>query len=273
VNGGVNERFDVAEAAIREAGRLAAGYAVRLAELEVRSKGVQDVVTEADLQVELLLRRRLLDAFPDDAFYGEETGLDELEGRDGIWVVDPIDGTQPFVSGMASWCISVGFVRGGEPDFGLVLAPAPGELFAGGRHRPATLNGRLISTHPGTTLTDGIVAIGYSPRIGADDILPVFDRLLRSGGTYYRNGSGALMLCDVAAGRLLGYVEPHINAYDCLAGIAIVQAAGGRTNDYLGGPDAMLQGNRIVAGPPQIYDELERVLGEFASRRRRPPVG
>ena len=79
---------------------------------------------------------------------------------------------------------------------------------------------------------------------------------------YYRNGSGALMLCDVAAGRLLGYVEPHINAYDCLGGIAVVRAAGGRTNDFLAGPDAMLAGNRIVAGPAQLYDELDRVLGE-----------
>jgi myo-inositol-1(or 4)-monophosphatase len=257
----VTDRFEVAVAAVREAGEVALGYAARLDGLEVRTKGVQDVVTEADLEIELLLRRRLLAAFPDDAFFGEETGADALEGRAGVWVVDPIDGTQPFVSGMASWCVSVGFVRDGEPDFGVVLAPATGELYAGGRDRPATLNGRPIATHPGTALTDGIVAVGYSPRIGADDILPVFDRLLRAGGTYYRNGSGALMLCDVAAGRLLGYVEPHINAYDCLAGIAIVRAAGGRTNDYLSPPTAMLAGNRIVAGPPQLYEELDRVLG------------
>jgi len=89
----------------------------------------------------------------------------------------------------------------------------------------------------------------------------VFDRLLRAAGMYYRNGSGALTLCEVAAGRLLGYVEPHINAYDCLAGIAIVRAAGGWTNDWLAAPNAMLSGNRIVAGPPQMYDELDRVLG------------
>jgi myo-inositol-1(or 4)-monophosphatase len=255
------DRFAVAENAIREAGALALRYADRLAQLEVRSKGPQDVVTEADLEIELLLRQRLLDAFPEDRFFGEETGADALEGAHGLWVVDSIDGTQPFVSGMASWCISVAFVSDGELDFGLILAPRAQELFVGGRGRPATLNGRPISTHGGTALTDGITAVGYSPRIGADDILPVFDRLLRAGGMYYRNGSGALTLCEVAAGRLLGYVEPHINAYDCLAGIAIVRAAGGVTNDWLAAPDAMLSGNRIVAGPPRMYDELDRVLG------------
>lgn len=257
----MTDRFEVAEAAIREAGRLALEHAGRLAQLDVRSKGTQDVVTEADLEIELLLRERLLGAFPEDRFFGEETGADALEGAHGLWVVDPIDGTQPFVSGMASWCISVAFVREGELDFGLILAPQSHELFVGGRGRPATLNGRRISPHGGTALTDGITAVGYSPRIGADDILPVFDRLLRAGGMYYRNGSGALTLCEVAAGRLLGYVEPHINAYDCLAGIAIVRAAGGLTNDWLGAPEAMLSGNRIVAGPPQMYDELDRVLG------------
>jgi len=257
----VSDRFQVAETAIREAGALAMRHAGRLTELAVRSKGIQDVVTEADLEIELLLRQRLLDAFPEDRFFGEETGADALDGACGLWVVDPIDGTQPFVSGMASWCISVAFVQDGELDFGLVLAPRADELFAGGRRRPATLNGRPLSPHPGTALTDGITAVGYSPRIGADDILPVFDRLLRAGGTYYRNGSGALTLCEVAAGRLLGYVEPHINAYDCLGGIAIVRAAGGRTNDWLAAPDALLRGNRIVAGPPQMYEELDRILG------------
>ena len=258
----MTDRFEVAEAAIRSAGALALRHAGRLAQLEVRSKGTQDVVTEADLEIELLLRQRLLEAFPEDRFFGEETGADALEGAHGLWVVDPIDGTQPFVSGMASWCISVAFVQDGELDFGLILAPRAEELFTGGRGRPATLNGRPLSPHGGTALTDGITAVGYSPRIGADDILPVFDRLLRAGGMYYRNGSGALTLCEVAAGRLLGYVEPHINAYDCLAGIAIVRAAGGRTNDWLAAPDAMLSGNRIVAGPPQMYDELDRVLGQ-----------
>jgi myo-inositol-1(or 4)-monophosphatase len=257
----MRDRFDVAQAAIREAGAVALRHAGRPAELDVRSKGTQDMVTEADLEIELLLRRRLLEAFPDDRFFGEETGSDTLEGADGLWVVDPIDGTQPFVSGMASWCISVAFMQDGELDFGLILAPRADELFTGGRGRTATVNGHPLTPHGGTSLTDGITAVGYSPRIGPDDILPVFDRLLRAGGMYYRNGSGALSLCEVAAGRLLGYVEPHINAYDCLAGIAIVRAAGGRTNDWLAAPEALLSGNRIVAGPPQMYDELDRILG------------
>jgi myo-inositol-1(or 4)-monophosphatase len=253
-------RYEAARELTLEAGALAGEFFARVAELPVQSKGTQDMVTEADVEVELLLRRGLAERFPDDAFLGEETGATDLGGAAGIWVVDPIDGTQPFVSGMTSWCVSVAYVRDGALQFGFIANPALDELFEGGLDRPARLNGREIAPHPGRAITDGIVSVGYSPRVGADDILPVFDRLLRRGGMYFRNGSGALTLAYVACGRILGYVEPHINSYDCLGGIAIVRAAGGRTNDFLTG-DALLQGNRIVAGPPQVFEELDEILG------------
>lgn len=253
-------RYEQARELILEAGALAGEFFARVADLPVQSKGTQDVVTEADVEVELLLRRGLAERFPDDAFFGEETGASDLDGASGVWVVDPIDGTQPFVSGMTSWCVSLAYVRDGELQFGFIHSPPLDELFEGGLGMPAKLNGREIAPHPGNALTDGIVSVGYSPRVGADDILPVFDRLLRQGGMYFRNGSGALTLAYVACGRMLGYVEPHINSYDCLGGIAIVRAAGGRTNDFLTG-DALLEGGRIVAGPPAVYDALDAILG------------
>ena len=253
-------RYDEARRLVLEAGALAGEYFARVAEIPVQSKGTQDVVTEADVEVELLLRRGLEERFPEDAFLGEETGASELDGASGIWVVDPIDGTQPFVSGMPNWCVSLAYVRDGALDFGFVHSPPAGELFEGGRGRAATLNGRPIAPHPGKAVTDGMVGVGYSPRIGVGDILPVFERLLSRGGMYVRNGSGALTVCDVACGRLLGYVEPHINSWDCLGALAVARAAGARTNDYLVG-DALLAGNRIVAGSPGVFDELDEILG------------
>ena len=76
------------------------------------------------------------------------------------------------------------------------------------------------------------------------------DRLLRAGGMFLRNGSGALGLCHVACGRLLGYVEPHINSWDCLGAVGVLNAAGARVSDFLAG-DGLLRGNPIVAGPPR----------------------
>jgi myo-inositol-1(or 4)-monophosphatase len=257
---GIQARYDAGRTLVQAAGELAASYFARLDGLRVNLKGVQDVVTEADVEVELLLARGLAERFPDDAFLGEETGASGLTDRRGVWVVDPIDGTQPFVSGMASWCVSLAYVQDGVLQFGFVYNPPLGELFEGGLGRPATLNGRLIAPHRGRALTDGIVAVGYAPRIPVEAILPVLERLLRSGGVYYRNGSGALMLCYAGCGRLLGYIEPHLNSWDCLGALAVAQAAGARTNNYLT-RDALLTGNRIVVGPPAVYDDLDAILG------------
>ena len=260
------DRFAFGEEVIREAGAVALDYFARVATLEVGSKGLQDVVSEADVAVEHLIRDRIAARYPDDAFLGEETGHSAAGGAAGIWVVDPIDGTQPFVSGLATWCISVAFVRGDAVVFGLVLNPVADELFAGGAGVAATRNGRPLTLHPGQALTDGLTYLGYSPRVSADQIVPVLDRLLRAGGMYVRNGSGALGLCDVACGRLVGFVEPHITSWDCLGAVAVLEAAGARVSDFLGG-DGLLSGNPIVAGPPAVYDALVEVLG---SARRTP---
>jgi myo-inositol-1(or 4)-monophosphatase len=251
----IDARFAFAEEAMQEAGALAKGYFDRVATLTIKSKGLQDVVSEADVSVEKYLKAALAERFPDDAFFGEETGLSEIGGRRGIWVCDPIDGTQPFLSGMRSWCVSLAYVHDGVLQFGFVFAPADGEIFSGGIGRPALLNGEPIVPHAGKTIRDGIVSVGYSTRLPPDLTLGILTRLLRGGGMYHRNGSGALCLCYVACGRLLGYVEAHINSWDCLGAIAVVESAGGRVNDFLVG-DALKEGNRIIAGPPAVFGEL-----------------
>ena len=76
---------------------------------------------------------------------------------------------------------------------------------------------------------------------------------------FYRDGSGALALCYVACGRLIGYVEPHINSWDCLGALAVIQAAGGTTNDFLS-DDGLWQGNRVLAGSADIYPILDSLF-------------
>ena len=255
----IYQRYSFAHGVIKEAGALALGYFNELGSLTVKSKGVQDVVSEADLQTELLIKKRIVEAYPDDAFFGEETGPAGIDDKRGIWVVDPIDGTQPFLSGLSSWCVSIAFVFDGLLQFGLVFSPKDDELFAGGLQAAATLNGKPIHPQSGANLTDGVVSVGYNNRIAPDDILAVLGRLLKAGGMYQRNGSGALCLCYVACGRLLGYVEPHINSWDCLGAIAIIQAAGGKTNDFLAG-NGLAEGNAVAAGGPNVYDAVAALL-------------
>jgi myo-inositol-1(or 4)-monophosphatase len=250
-------RFDFALALIKDAGALAHSYFRKRSELTIKSKGMQDMVSEADLNTELLIRGRIEEHFPQDAFLGEETGLSTFADGQGIWVVDPIDGTQPFVSGMSSWCVSIAFVKDGELRFGMVYAPERDELFAGGVGFPATLNGNPVERHPGKSVKEGITGVGYSMRVNPDAYMDFFGRLLSKGGMFYRDGSGALTLCYVACGRLVGYVEPHINSWDCLGAIAVIHAAGLITNDFLAN-DGLRKGNWLIAGNAEVYEALER---------------
>ncbi|SIR23678.1 myo-inositol-1(or 4)-monophosphatase [Rhizobium sp. RU20A] len=256
----INARFQFALDLIRQAGDLAHGYFKNRDSLTIKEKGLQDMASEADLNTELLIRGALEKHFPDDAFLGEETGLSEFAEGQGIWVVDPIDGTQPFISGMSSWCVSIAFVQDSALKFGMVYAPERNELFAGGIDSPATLNGAPVGRHPGKTIRDGIVGVGYSPRVTPDEFLPMFERFLKEGGMFYRDGSGALTLCYIASGRLLGYIEPHINSWDCLGAIAVIRAAGLKTNDFLA-DDGLRKGNRVIAGNETIYQALVEIYG------------
>jgi myo-inositol-1(or 4)-monophosphatase len=256
----ISSRYAFALELIRDAGDLALGYFRRRDSLTVKMKGVQDMASEADLNTELLIRDRLAKAFPDDGFFGEETGRSALKPGQGLWVVDPIDGTQPFVSGMSGWCVSIAFVADNELMFGLVNAPARSELFAGGVGVPATLNGAPVERHPARSITDGIVGFGYAPRVPPDTFLPIFGRFLRARGMYYREGSGALALCYAAAGRLIGFVEVHINSWDILGALAVAHAAGLKSNDFLA-DDGLYVGNRLVVGNDAVYAALEGIYG------------
>jgi myo-inositol-1(or 4)-monophosphatase len=248
-------RFAFASDLIREASALAMGHFRNLGKLHVTDKGRQDMASEADVETERLIRGRLAEAFPDDGFLGEETGRADVAGSDRVWVVDPIDGTQPFLYGMSSWCVSIALVAGGRLEMGFVAAPARDELFVGRRGRTATLNGAPIHVRPAAGLDAGMLYLGYSPRLGADDVLPMFDRVLRQGAMFIREGSGALGLCYVAAGRFIGYLEPHLNSWDALGALAVVEAAGGRTNDFLAG-DGLWTGAPMIAGSAGLYPTL-----------------
>ncbi|WP_082640390.1 inositol monophosphatase family protein [Aureimonas sp. N4] len=255
----LDARFVFAEALVREAGALALDYFRRLESLTIRSKGLQDMASEADVGVETMIRERIADAFPQDAFLGEETGRTEFAGDQGIWVVDPIDGTQPFVSGMSSWCVSIAFVQGGKNRMGFVYAPARDELFTGGEGHEAQLNGRPIRVKSAGSVKEGLVAAGYSTRLPPETFLPAFERLLKAGGMFYRDGSGALSLAYLAAGRLVGYVERHINSWDCLGALAVIEAAGGQSNDFLA-DDGLWNGNALVVASPELYPALEAMF-------------
>jgi len=256
-----DERFEFACEVIREAGAKALGYFRNFESLDVKSKGVQDMASEADVETEKLIEQAVKGRYGEDAFLGEENP-DTFEPKPGkgTWIIDPVDGTQPFVNGIASWCVSIAFVEGTSFVFGVVYDPNLDELFAAKAGGGATLNGRPIKASDATSLLDGLVSVGYSNRVQPEDTLEPLTRLVHAQGMYHRSGSGALSLAYVAAGRLIGYFEPHMNSWDFAASVLIIKEAGGVTNDCLPNEEALIKGAPVLAAAPGVYDNLERVI-------------
>jgi len=102
--------------------------------------------------------------------------------------------------------------------------------------------------------------MGYSTRVKPAASIEALQRLMEAGGMFNRCGSGALSLAWVAVGRLIGYYEPHINSWDCLAGIVLVREAGGWVNDFLA-EDGLTRGNPIIAAAPGLVRKMQMVSG------------
>jgi myo-inositol-1(or 4)-monophosphatase len=247
-------RLLAAEAVAREAGALARRRFLD-ASFKVGFKGPQDYLTEVDGETEDLISARLHDAFPHDGFIGEETaGRSGAEGAP-VWVVDPVDGTANFARGVPHFCVSIACVAAGRVEVGVVYDPMRDELFAASRGGGTRLNGAEIRPSAAAALANSSVEVGWNMRAGAAKYLELVRRVTLFGAAPFRGGSGALGLAYVAAGRRDGYVEHHINAWDCLAGILLVNEAGGYASDFLAG-EGLTKGNPLIACAPELKEAL-----------------
>ncbi len=256
----LSSRYTFAQQLSRDAGALAHQYFANLANLVVESKGTQDEVSIADRETEVFIRARIAEAFPDDGILGEEGG-DDRDGKSIVWIIDPIDGTACFVNNMYAWCVSIAVVVDGVPTIGAVYDPNAKELFHAIRGSSAFVNDQPIRVKDVADFKGGVLGVGFSHRSQPVEFSPFMHTLLSNGGMFIRNGSGALMLCYVAAGRLIGYYEPPINSWDCAAAIAIVEAAGGRCNDFMAN-NGLAKGNPILAAGPTLYPTLVTATGK-----------
>jgi len=253
----LDNRLRVAEAVVREAGRVAADHFARRELLSIKRKGAQDLVSEADQACEDLIVGGLSRLFPNDGFLGEERGAKNLDAR-ALWVIDPIDGTHNFLTGIPIWCVSVGLAVDRELVLGIIYHPVAAELYSARKGGGAFLNGHAIKVSGETEVTQARIGVGFSYRRPVADHVRTIEALLSAGCEYLRIGSGALGLAYTAAGRLDGYWERHINSWDAAAGLVLVQEAGGAINDFLSG-DGLTKGKELLAASPALLEPLKQL--------------
>ncbi|MBT1546351.1 inositol monophosphatase family protein [Curtobacterium aurantiacum] len=252
---------DLAESIARDAAALAARRRAEGVEVADRKSSIVDVVTAADREVEALIRARIAEARPDDAFHGEESG--SASGASGItWVVDPIDGTVNYLYGSAEYGVSIGVVRGApdpmtwEPIAGVVVAPATGTVFRAAVGQGATRDGQPLSVATPASLAETLVATGFG--YTADrrrEQVGVLAGLIGEVRDIRRGGAASLDCCAVGAGVVDAYYERGINPWDMAGGALVAQEAGATIRIWEAG------GTRsFLFASPAVADDLEALL-------------
>lgn len=266
-NKAITERFAVAKDIVRQAAVTALELFRDPQALQIDAKGRLDWVSNADRTVETQIRDALQTHFPADGIIGEEHG--SISGETGFtWIIDPIDGTSSYISNMPGWCVVLACVDANSTVIGVICDPVANETWTATAGGGACLNDLPTRVSAASSLEQGSTAIGHNTRIDDNQTLQILEMLLQAGGKFYTSGSGALMLTYVASGRLLGYCEPHMNAWDCMAALLIIEEAGGLVQK---GNHArmMLEGGRVIAGAPGVYNNLldmsERAYGPFTA--------
>lgn len=252
-----NDRLVFAIDLARQAGVFAKRHFDAIDSLVIESKGHQDLVSNADKDTETLIRAAIEEHWPDDGIVGEEHG--RKHGTTGFdWVIDPIDGTANFVRGIPQWCVVIALAKDGAAVAGVINEPCSGELFHTARGKGAFCNGKPIRVSQALTIGEGSIGTGFSGRVHGGNIVTAIERIIAEGGVFFRNASGALMLAYTAAGRLLGYIEEHMNSWDCIAGLLMIEEAGG----IIVRPDpatSLENGTVVIAGGPNVFAAIEAI--------------
>jgi len=258
-----NSYLDVAIEIAREAGKVLREEVDRPP--DIAYKGDFDLVTQADRRSEKVIVERLQRYFPGHAVAAEEgTGTDsDAEYR---WHVDPLDGTTNFAHGYPCFCVSMALARRGQLILGVVYNPVYDEMFTAARGEGATFNGKKIHCSKIGAVKNSLLCTGFPnhKRESHPNIYYYWDFTLRSHGVR-RDGSAALDLAYVAAGRFDGFWEFGLKPWDTAAGIVLVEEAGGSVSDLDGQPYT-LGGRTILASNGLIHEEMKQIAAAVAKR-------
>ncbi len=253
--------LEVAVYAARTAGSLLVSYLGGGRPRGIAQKDLLDYVTDADRESEKTIRKVIGSRFPDHSILAEEGGLTEKD-KQNLWVVDPLDGTINYISSFPFFCVSVGFVREGSVEVGVVYDPIKDELFHAARGKGAYLNGSPIRVNAVSDLSTSIVFTGFPHRIKEcfEPHLASFRAIFEISAGIRQLGSAALHLCYTAMGRADGFWEPRLSPWDIAAGSLIVTEAGGIVTDFTGALDYLSSGD-VVCGSPKSHEILLNIIG------------
>ncbi len=227
--------------------------------VENKKAGGFDPVTAADRAAEQAMRALIRRTFPDHGILGEEYGSERTDAE-YVWVLDPIDGTKSFISGMPAWGTLIGLMRFGEPVFGMMHQPFIRERFTGdggAAHYRGPTGDRDLRVRECESLSDALLYT-TSPLLMKEDDRAIF-RKVENAAKLSRYGGDCYAYCMLAAGQIDLIVETEINPYDIVALIPIIAGAGGIMTTWENEP-AQQGGRIVVAGDARVHQQALKML-------------
>jgi myo-inositol-1(or 4)-monophosphatase len=249
------------EAVVRAGDMQAASFGQHV---RVNKKGVIDLVTDVDVAVEQMFRRLIAARFPDHQVLAEEQGGATSVQSGPCWIFDPLDGTTNYAHGLPIFCASLALEIDGVAEIAAVYDPNRRELFTAERGGGAFMNGQPLRTSDARQLLDAMLVTGfpYDVHSRVADIVGLFGAFVGRARAVRRLGSAAIDLCWVAAGRMDGFWENDLKAWDIAGGALIVAEAGGTVTDTDGRPFTSRGGN-VLASNGHVHDEMLDVIRNF----------
>ncbi|OED40155.1 inositol monophosphatase [Endozoicomonas sp. (ex Bugula neritina AB1)] len=238
--------------------------------INVEVKNRNDFVTEVDKAAEQAIIESLRKAYPDHGFYGEESGHHEGkgEGKDYLWIIDPLDGTTNFIKGIPQFAVSIACQYRGRLEHAVIIDPLKEEEYCASRGHGATLNSKRIRVADKRSLDGALIGTGIpftTPAIHhLDNYLNMMRALLGDTAGIRRAGAASLDLAYVACGRLDAFWEIGLNDYDMAAGVLLIQEAGGLVGDFKGGHE-FLNKRQVVAGNARCFKEVLKRIRPFVT--------
>lgn len=226
-------------------------------------KAVRETVSFVDVESEKILAEGLLPLVANAGFYGEESG--KKGSQELVWIVDPLDGTTNYLSGLDQFSVSVALVKDGSPLLGVVYKPFSDELFTCIQGQGVAYNGEVCRPrYPAADVSEALFSTGFpyrSPDI-AEQFFNAAAGILTLGRGIRRSGSAALDVAHLAMGWHQGFWETDLQPYDIAAGILMMRENGIVVSNQHGEPFNMFTDRLIVAGLPNVHPSLLAKVAE-----------
>lgn len=231
--------------------------------INAKEKGPKDLVTEADLTSQEVIREYLQCRLPSHDFLGEEdpAGLETILGKEFAWIVDPLDGTANYVHGLPFFSISIALLVRGEPKVSVIFDPISYECFSAIDGQGAWLNDSPIRVSSCTQAEKAMAAASFSTTVSRDsEQVARFLSMLFACQVVRRLGSAALNLAYLACGRLDTYFATSVKLWDIAGGVLIVKEAGGVLHKIDGTPLYLADPRFVASATQELQSAVLRVM-------------